>query len=68
MFMVIHFSLLLQCGESVCIEAFNTMKALSGDYMASLDTLGGECWVKVWPVAEICGHVGVFFWFTCSED
>ena len=69
MFMVIHFSLLLQCGESVCIEAFNTIQALSGDYMASLDTLGGECWVKVWPVAEICGHVGVFFfWFTCSED
>ena len=61
MFMVIDFSFLLQCGGSVCLEAFNIIQALSGDYMASLDTLGGECWVKVWPVFEICGHVGVFF-------
>ena len=66
MFMVIDFSFLLQCGGSVCLEAFNIIQALSGDYMASLDTLGGECWMEM-LVFEICEHFCVFS-FICSED
>ena len=60
MFMVIDFSFLLQCGGSVCLEAFNIIQDLSGDYMASLDTLGGECWMEM-LVFEICGHFCVLF-------
>ena len=61
MFMVINpFQFAFTSGESVCIEAFNIIQALSGDYMASLDTLGGECWMEM-LVFEICGHFCVLF-------